>query len=110
MCVCVVYVCVTVCFKVGDEEFSSLAGVALLVFIFTLTESLTFIESRMVQSSKGKTIHHVTKIPRKCFSELAAPFCKGGLRRGGWGEVFLMGGKKVGMHGSVLIMNICCKY
>lgn len=76
--------------------------------IFTLTEHLTFIESRMVSSSKGKAILHVTKIPTKCLSELTAPLCEGEM--GGRKGVFLMGGKKVGMQASLLIMSICGSY
>lgn len=34
-----------------------------------------------MQSSKGKVIHHVTKIPRKWFVELTASFCKGGMEK-----------------------------
>lgn len=64
-------------FSKGWKMFVSRRCGALTILIFTLAESLTFIESRMVQSSKGKTIHHVTKIPRKCFSELTSPFCIG---------------------------------
>lgn len=59
----------------------------------------------MVPSSKGKIIHHVTKIPKKYFSEFPAPFWKGRIERKG---VFLMDGKKIGMHNSVSIMNTCC--